>query len=71
MQVSQLIELVLYISSRDPKGQLRSKESQTRATPCELIGDLIISYSGVSRDLIQSHCISGKDVDEEGLLALM
>ena len=64
------IELVLYVSSRDPKGRLRSQEPQTGATPCELIGDLISSYSSMPRDPVLPHRIPGTDV-VQGLLALL
>jgi hypothetical protein len=64
------IELVLYVSSRDPKGRLRSQETQTGATPCEFIGDLISSYSSMPRDPIYSHRMQGRDIVQR-LLALL
>jgi len=38
-----------YILSRDSQGQLRSKKPQKRSAPWELVGDLITSYSSMSR----------------------
>ena len=59
-----------YISSRDSQAQLRSKKSQSRATPCEFISDLIASYSGMSRDPIKPNHMSSRDIIQR-LLALV
>ena len=45
----------LYILSRDSQGQLRSKKLYNRATSCELVADLITSYSSMPRDPVQPH----------------
>ena len=63
-------EFVLYVSSRDSKGRLRSQETQTGATPCELIGDLISSYSSMARDPIKSQRTPGRDIVQRRLALL-
>jgi len=60
----------LYILSRDSHGRLRSKKPQNRAVPCELVDDIITSYSSLSRDRVQSHCMLGRDI-VQCLLALL
>jgi len=42
-----------YILPRDSQGRFRSCKLQIRAVPRELVGDLLTSYSSLSRDPIQ------------------
>jgi hypothetical protein len=60
----------LYFLSRDSQDRLRSKESPARAVPCKLIGDLVASYSSMSRDPVQPHCVPGRDVIQRPLALL-
>jgi len=58
------------IAFRDSQGRLTSKKSQSRATPCETIGDLGTPYSSMSGDPVDPHHMPGRDVVER-LLTLM
>jgi len=59
-----------YILSRESQGRLRSEKPQKRDTPCELIDDLITSYSSMFRDPIQPHRMLGRDI-VQSVLALL
>jgi hypothetical protein len=59
---NQRPSLLFYILSRNSQGRFRSKESPTRAVPCELIGDLVASYSSMSRDRVYPYCMRGRDI---------
>ena len=59
-----------YIVPRDSQGQLSSNELWSRADPCELVGDLISSYSSMSRDPVQPHRMPGRDIIQRLLVLL-
>jgi hypothetical protein len=54
-----------YILSKDSQGRLRSKKPKNRAAPCDLVGDLIASYSSMSKDPVQPHRMPGRDIGQE------
>lgn len=54
--------LVTDIPPRNPKGRLRSNKRQSGAAPCELAGDFISTYPGLSRDPVQPHGVPGRDI---------
>jgi hypothetical protein len=60
-------ESFLNFSPRDTQGRLRSKKSHNRAAPREPIGDLISTYSSVSRDPKEPYYIPGRDVIQRPL----
>jgi hypothetical protein len=64
------IELMLYRSPRDPQGRLRSHETMNRATPRELLRDLITSYPGMPRDPTEPHDVSDRDAIQHPLALL-
>jgi hypothetical protein len=51
-----------YILPRDSQERLRSNELLNRTVPCEPVGDFLSSHSGMPRDPIQPHCVSGRDI---------
>ena len=55
-------EPFLQIAPRDPQGRLRSMKPQSRATPRELIGDFIASYSSMSRHPKEAHHMLDRDI---------
>jgi len=61
--------LVFDIPSRFPNGMLRSNKRLSGAAPCELAGDFISTYPGLSRDSLQPHGVQGRDTIQS-LLAL-
>jgi hypothetical protein len=54
--------LSFYILPREPQERLRSNKPLNRTVPCELLGDFISSHSGMPRDPIYSHSMSGRDI---------
>jgi len=65
---SSVSSFSLYSAYR-PRERLRSNKPLNRTVPCELVGDFISSHSGMSRDPIQPHSVSDRDIIQR-LLAL-
>jgi hypothetical protein len=55
---------------RDPEGCFRPNKLLSGAAPCELVGDFISAFPGMSRDPVQPHDVLGRDIIER-LLALL
>ena len=67
--IHQAFNLVIDIPSRDSNGRLRSNKRLSGAAPCELEGDFISTYPGLSKDPVQPHGVPGRDIIQR-LLAL-
>jgi len=66
--IQHLIFLLMFCLETPKKGSGPTKLLD-RIVPCELVGDLISSHSGMPRNPVQSHSVPGRDVVQR-LLAL-
>jgi len=58
--VHPVFNLIIDILPRDPKEKLRSNKLLSGAIPCELVGEFISTYPGMSRDSVQSPSVLGR-----------
>ena len=64
------IELMLYRSPRDPQDRLQAHKTSKRASPHEIIRNLITSYPSMPRDPIEPQNVPGRDVIQRALALL-